>query len=108
MAGQNKKIIGLVVNPRKENINPVLESFSTWANKYPDLKFLLCTFNSPYVNKDFPNLEPSAEKKLIKRAKSDPRLLTIPLGLEQHWPGCPSNPWPTGWGAQMAKCWEAC
>ena len=71
-----KKVIGIVVNPRKDNINPILTSFSTWAKKQSDeIQFLLCTFNSPYVKNDFACLEPSEEKDLLKKSE-----LTITLG----------------------------
>ena len=68
MAAEKNKIIGLVVNPRKENIKPILEDFNKWAANYSDISFLLCTFNSPYINKDFSNLELSSEKDLIKKS----------------------------------------
>lgn len=75
MTGQIKQIIGLVVNPRKENISPILESFNTWADKHTDIKFLLCTFNSSYVKKNFSNLKQSTEKNLLKKSE-----LIITLG----------------------------
>ena len=73
--GKSKRIIGVIVNPRKENIDPILESFSEWAEKHRDIQFLLCTFNSPYVKNDFPNLESSNEKDLLKKSE-----LVITLG----------------------------
>jgi len=73
---ENKKhIIGIVVNPRKENINPILDSFNKWAGKYKDIRFLLCTYNSKYVKKDFSNLQHTQEKKLLKTSN-----LIITLG----------------------------
>ena len=75
MTGQNNKIIGIIVNPRKENIDPILDSFNKWANNYRNIRFLLCTFKSPHVHSNFSNLETSDEQNLLKKSE-----LIITLG----------------------------
>lgn len=59
--------IGIVVNPRKDNVNSVLIRFDDWASKFKDrISFFLCTNSSPYIDQKFKNFHFSSENEILK------------------------------------------
>lgn len=66
----NKKIIGIIVNPRKEKVHTPLESLDKWISQTkPDAKFILCTYNSIYVKKRYKNLPLVSEEKILNKSE---------------------------------------
>jgi len=64
------KIIGIIVNPRKDNVDSVLKTFDNWASKFKDqLSFLLCTNDSPYVDTKFEHFQLATEIEILKLAE---------------------------------------
>ncbi len=62
--------IGIFVNPRKEQILNPLKFLNDWQeqNRSFNVEFLLCTFDSPYVKSQFPNLRITNEEEVLQKA----------------------------------------
>jgi NAD+ kinase len=72
----SKKVIGILLNPRKDNVDGLLNLFDNWADAYKDrYSFLLCTFGSVYITNNFKNLRLSSEQVIVKSSE-----LLITLG----------------------------
>ncbi len=68
-AKKNIKIIGIIVNPRKDNVSSILENLDEWVSKFKDqASFWLCTNNSPYVKAEFTQFHISTEKEILSNA----------------------------------------
>ncbi|NOX89787.1 MAG: NAD(+) kinase [Calditrichaeota bacterium] len=69
--------IGIIVNPRKEQISIPLEILNTWKknNKKIDIKFLLCSFESKYVHGRFSFLQSVSLQEVL-----DSSQLVLALG----------------------------
>ena len=66
----NKKIIGIIVNPRKEKVHTPLESLDKWIGKTrPDAEFILCTYNSIYVKEQYKNLPLVSEEEILNKSE---------------------------------------
>lgn len=66
----NKKIIGIIVNPRKEKVHTPLESLDKWISQTkPDAEFILCTYNSIYVKKRYKNLPLVSEEEILNKSE---------------------------------------
>ncbi|KAA3617417.1 MAG: NAD(+) kinase [Calditrichaeota bacterium] len=64
------KTIGIVVNPRKDNVNDLLEKFDNWAAKYSDqVSFYLCTNDSPYISTEFKSLRLLSESEILNKSE---------------------------------------
>ena len=67
---ENLRRIGIVVNPRKEQVADSLDRLAAWAKQNkPAVKFLLCTYNSPYIEKEYENLSTVSEQELLRQAE---------------------------------------
>lgn len=63
------KTIGIVLNPRKKQVIPLLETCDDWAERYKDkISFLLCTYDSPYIQKQYNHFSVVNEATLLKRS----------------------------------------
>jgi len=61
--------VGIIVNPRKEEINTYLGELSAWIQKsYYKTKFLLCTYESKYIIDDFAGIDMVSEQELLDRS----------------------------------------
>ncbi len=67
--------VGVVLNPRKENINPPLQQLNDWAEKRNDIQFLVCSYDSKFVQGPFPALKFVDEKTVFSKTN-----LLITLG----------------------------
>jgi len=60
------KTIGVFVNPRKSQVLAPLDQLERWIHlNKPNVKFLLCAYNSPYTREKYDQLELADEKKII-------------------------------------------
>ncbi len=74
--GIGKQTIGIVVNPRKEQVRPQLAALDGWIKrKNVGHRFLLCAYNSVYVDKTYRHLKQVSQDEL--RGNAD---LIVTLG----------------------------
>ena len=67
---ENLRRIGIVVNPRKEQVADSLERLAVWAKQNKQaVQLLLCAYDSPYVEKEYENLPPVTEQELLRQAE---------------------------------------
>lgn len=68
--------IGILVNPRKKNINPIVRQLDAWLDSQkPRARFNICTYESEYISNDFRVLQESAARDILDKAE-----LIITLG----------------------------
>lgn len=66
----SKKIIGIIVNPRKEKVHIPLESLDKWISQTkPEAEFILCTYNSIYVKERYKNLPLVCEEEILNKSE---------------------------------------
>lgn len=76
MCAKKAGTIGIILNPRKKEVRAPLQALDTWLDShYPDLEVLLCTFDSPFVRKNYRHFSMTSAEEVIKRAE-----LIITLG----------------------------
>lgn len=60
---------GIIVNPRKEQVSLPLHRLNEWINTTnPPAGFILCDYNSPYVDSSYSNIQHVTERELILKA----------------------------------------
>jgi len=60
---------GIIVNPRKEQVNLPLSQLNQWINEtQPTANFILCDYNSPHVDSSYKYIKPVSESEIIERA----------------------------------------
>ena len=65
----NRKIIAIVVHPRKEQVVEPLDEIDRWITREnPDADFLLFTYGSRYVRDDYANFKFSTLEEIIDKA----------------------------------------
>ncbi len=64
------RTIGIVVNPRKKQIVLPLNILNDWQkkNRHYNVRFLLCTFESPFLKKDFSHLQVAPLEDVLEQA----------------------------------------
>jgi len=60
--------VGVILNPRKENINPPLKQLNDWAAGKDDISFWVCTYGSKFVVGDYANLNFVDEDVIFAKA----------------------------------------
>jgi len=64
------RYIGIVVNPRKEQVADSLNRLAAWAEQSAQkIRFFLCTYDSPYIKKSYNNLPQVSEEELLKQSE---------------------------------------
>jgi NAD+ kinase len=71
MTEKNKiQRMGIIVNPRKDDVNELLKNLDDWAFNYKDkVSLYLYTHNSPYIHTKFKNFIFSSENEILKESQ---------------------------------------
>ncbi len=63
------KRVGIIVNPRKKEVATSINNLDQWIRQtQPDAEFRLCSYHSPFIKKDYPNLHLAEEREAIENA----------------------------------------
>jgi NAD+ kinase len=66
---QESKVIGIVVNPRKEQVKNQLKNLDNWISKHSDPNlYLLCAFGSKFVDKHYKSFKQVSQSELRETA----------------------------------------
>ncbi len=69
MSKEKNKTIGIIVNPRKDNVSELLEKFDHWAANFKDrVSFYLYTNNSPYITSQFNTFKEFSENEILNKS----------------------------------------
>ncbi|HGY56719.1 MAG TPA: NAD(+) kinase [Caldithrix abyssi] len=70
MKTDDDRCIGIIVNPRKEHVEDSLKRLADWVEQtILPVRFVLCTYDSPYVKKVYPKLPVVTEEELLREAE---------------------------------------
>ncbi len=70
------KVIGILVNPRKKNIDRLVRKLDDWIlGTAPPADFRICTYDSPYIKNNFRKIRTQSDSEIFKDAE-----LIITLG----------------------------